>query len=273
MSADKNPNVFATKYRALLKDFVASLGGDNITSARRALAEQLATSQAMLSMMTSRFASSDRAGSAEDLTQFLKLSNATMDLMKAAGLGPALEKPIVEQRSDNDPLEKLVEHFNRVVAGTRLEKAAGIFRGDGGAVITCEKRIELERQIFALEQRRSGATVVDEADTNAPPPRKPLLLAAPEPVAATPPTAPSSTPAASTPAASTPAASTPAPTLKATTPKAPTLLSPAAKAEAAEAARHRAMQPMFPAPVSSEPSTTELFYEHSATARPRWGPV
>ena len=113
-------------------------------------------------MLTSRLAAGGKGGSNEDLALFLKLSNTATELMKSAGLGASLAAPIVEQRSEDDPHEKLLDHFTRIVEGQRRERAAGRFHDETGAPIRCEKRIELEKQIYALEQRRSGGTVTDD---------------------------------------------------------------------------------------------------------------
>jgi hypothetical protein len=236
---------WAAKYRELLKGYVSLMGGDAITPTRRALAETISTLQCELSQLTDRFANAGKGGSSEDLALFLKLSGNVAELLQGAGLAPTVQQPVSDSGGD-DALEKLSIAFKNIACAREQDEAAGIFRDSDGSVIVDPMRIELEKQIYALKQRREHLHDLPA----------PLLLAAPR----------AAEPAPLTPAPPASASTTPAPS-------APTASAPTARALTPEEARHRAMQPMFPAPVSNEPTATELFYERGGGGRPWWGSV
>ena len=101
MSTDRR---WAAKYQEMLTGYIDALGGKEITPPRKALAEQIAVLQTELAMLTDRFASGGRGGSAEDLAIYLRLSDSAAELMQTAGLASSLQAPIVDhdRRDDAD---------------------------------------------------------------------------------------------------------------------------------------------------------------------------
>lgn len=234
---------WAVKYRELLRGYTDFLGGKEITPTRRALAETISTLQCELSMLTDRFASSGRGGSAEDIALFLRLSNNISDLLQSAGLAPS-QQPIVDARNGDDALEVLCAAFKKLTSARTQDEAAGIFRDGTGNVITDPTRLAIAQQIYALAQMAKAIDSGEVPSTNV----ETLLLAPPREAE---PAAPAAAPAS--------------------TPNVVDL-----KAPRAPETRRRAPEPSSPAPVVADQSTktsTDLFYEHDATGRPWWGPV
>jgi hypothetical protein len=135
MTVDKRSIAWASKYRSLLTGYVDAMGGENITTPRRALAEQIAVLQTELSMLTDRFASGGRGGSQADLAMYIKLSDSVAEYMRTAGLGPSLQAPIVSGETVSDARDELAKIFDRIVAARTFEEERGIFKTRDGEVI------------------------------------------------------------------------------------------------------------------------------------------
>jgi hypothetical protein len=149
MTADRQTMAWARQYQEFLNGFVEALGGEQITPIRRALASQLATLQTELARLSDRFAAGGKGASSEDLNQFLKISGQISELLRSAGLTAAQQAPVVDQRGD-DAREKLVALLTNLARCKQEDEANGIFRDASGAIITDEKQLAVEQQIYAL---------------------------------------------------------------------------------------------------------------------------
>jgi hypothetical protein len=168
------------------------LGGAGISATKRATAETLATLGVELSQLTDRFASGGRGASSDDLALYLRLSGNVATMLEGAGL-----KQNTNTENHSDARAKISDLLGRIINAQKMEEAQGIFRDNSGSVITDPLDIELEKQIYALKQRRGH---LHDAPA-------PLMLSPPTPVSASAST--SSTPAPASTPASKPA--TPAP--------------------------------------------------------------
>jgi hypothetical protein len=175
MSANRTTQ-WATKYNSLLQSHLESMGS-NVSPAKRALAETIATVQCELAVLQDKLAGSGRGGDNADLTLFLRLSGSVTELMSSAGLG---QQQTTTNQDGGDALKKLTDMFNNIVRANEEDEAAGIFH-IGGVLVTDPAAIVLERWIYALEQMRDN-----------PPP----LVAAASPAPATPAPASPASPAA-----------------------------------------------------------------------------
>jgi hypothetical protein len=234
MSSDRR---WAAKYQELLPGYIDAMGGTSITAPRRALAEQIAVLQTELSVMTDRLAGSGRGGSSEELALYLKLGDRVSDLMQTAGLGPSLQRPIVDQDRVSGAREELAALLMRRCDAQEAERQRGTFRDGNHKVITDPARLQIAQEIYRLEQL---AEQIDSGETTAAP-----SDASPEPLTIT------------------KAAPTPPPELKVVEP-------PPRAAETHEQIKERAKQPSFPQPASTEPDTTQRFLEWSASGGSGW---
>jgi hypothetical protein len=153
-AANDRQAAWTKRYGELLKEFIAALGGESITPTMRATAKVLATLQTELSLLSDRFATTGRGASADDLSLFLKLAEKVADLLESIGLGP---KPQSHSADDCDAPPKLDAILTGIIRARHEEEAQGVFRDAEGNFITDPDRLSIERQIYALKQKRDGA--------------------------------------------------------------------------------------------------------------------
>jgi hypothetical protein len=151
---------WATKYVELLENYVALLGGDSISPAKKARAEVIATLSTELVMLTNKFAIAGRGASPEDLNLYLKLSGNVAELLMGAGL----QQTAADQNQGGDDARiKLAAALNNLIRGHQQDEAAGIFRDASGSVITDPARLVLERWIYTLKGMRDNPPPIDAA--------------------------------------------------------------------------------------------------------------
>jgi hypothetical protein len=149
MSVDRRTTQWAERYSALLRSHLESTGS-NVSAAKRALVETLATVQCELAVLQDKLASGGRGGDAADLTLFLRLSSTATELLSSAGL----QQTVTDQSSGNDAGDKIAGILLRIVGSREMENAQGIFHTNNGVLITDPLDVALEQQIYDLKQRR-----------------------------------------------------------------------------------------------------------------------
>jgi hypothetical protein len=114
-------SVFISRYKSLLSDFTSAMGGESANATRRALGSTLASLQAQLLGLNDKFANG--SGSPDEVSQFLKISGAIVDLLTAAGLSQALQTERIPSAHElDDARDDIRAAYLRVLA-TRQQDA------------------------------------------------------------------------------------------------------------------------------------------------------
>jgi hypothetical protein len=176
MTADRQTVAWAKRYQELLRDFTETLGGENISPARRATVRTIATLQTELSVLGDRFAANGRGASPDDLSLFLKISATVGGLLESVGLGQPLRQYSVDE---NPPAEcahtKLHAILTNLIRARKAEEAQGIFRDGDGNIISDLQRLAIEQAIFDLKQQRDAIdSSTAPADIEVVPPSLPV---------------------------------------------------------------------------------------------------
>jgi hypothetical protein len=238
---------WAAKYHELFSGFLEELGGDRVPPVKRAFIRQLAVVETEISMMGDRFANAQ--STSEELGTYMRLGDKSADLRRCLGIDHTIT-PVQHAEEADEARQHLHTLLSNLIRVRLEEESQGVFREpDGLTFVTDPARIELKRQIYALQQREkalaSGAAEpeltihsLQQAFDDDERPAQPERRALPAPQTAAP---------------------APAPTAE--EPKAPP--APSVK---------RAAEPEPP----KEPTATELFYQwdgHGSTPRiDNWSP-
>jgi hypothetical protein len=183
MTKNDMRETWTKRYGELLRDFTESLGGEQITPTRRAMAKTLASLQTQLLALNDKFASS--GGSPDEMAQFLRISTAITDLLAAAGVGQTIREQSVPTTRETEDLTAELRHALNFALSNRLdEQACGIFRDRNNEIVdTADHPQGCRCQPCTWHRERQDIVAVSDIGNVIPEaPHEPAVVKAPAPL-------------------------------------------------------------------------------------------